>query len=67
MKTICLICKATDTRMHFRVDYIINKLSPLYNNGFLKNFVIIFKLKDILVITLLKVNITFAKNFGNNE
>ena len=69
LKAICLIFKATETRMHSRAEYIINKLFSLFSDDFLNNFIIIFtfadSFKNIPAISMLEGNSTFIKIFGN--
>lgn len=71
LKAICLIFIATDTRMHSRNDYIINKLLSFFSDDFLKNFIIIFTFADSLTnipaINVLKVNLSFAQIFEDIE
>ena len=69
MKANCLIFKASETREHLRIKYIINKLFSSFSDDFLNNFIIIFtfadSLKDIPAFNILKSNLTFLKIFEN--
>ena len=71
LKAICLIFKATDTKMHSRADYIINKLLSFFSDDFLKNFIIIFTFADSLTnipaINVLKGNLSFVQIFEDIE
>ena len=71
LKAICLIFKASETREHLRIKYIINKLFSSFSDDFLNNFIIIFtfadSLTDIHAFNILKGNLTFVKIFGDIE
>jgi hypothetical protein len=71
LKVIFLIFKASETREHLRIKYIINILFSSFNDDFLKNFIIIFTFADSLIdipaFNILKGNLAFVKIFGNIE
>ena len=72
LKAICLIFKATETRAHDRLKYIMKQVFSLFSEDIKKNFIIIFNFvdskTDLPVIKVLKSeNLPFIKIFGDIE
>lgn len=72
LKAICLIFKASETRAHDRLKYIMEKLFSLFGEDTKNNFIIIFNFvdsfTDISITDVLKnKGLPFFKIFGDIE
>lgn len=72
LKAICLIFKASETRAHGRLKYILERLFSLFGEDAKNNFIIIFNfvdsLTDISIMDVLKnEELPFYKIFGDIE
>ena len=70
IKLICLLFKASETRITDRLTYIMNKLFSLFSEDVKYNFIFIFTFSDSLMdIPIVKVlknhNLPFYKIFGD--
>ena len=72
LKSICLVFKASETRAHERLNYLLKRLFSLFADDVKKNFIIIFNfvdsLTDISVLDVLKnKKLPFYEIFGDIE